>query len=60
MKGAVPILLGALAVHAGVPDSTRLYAVVFVVVALSVCVQGATLSTVAERLGVATRPAPAD
>ncbi|ABK53757.1 sodium/proton antiporter, CPA1 family [Acidothermus cellulolyticus 11B] len=60
LKGAVPILLGALAVHAGVPDSTRLYAVVFVVVALSVCVQGATLSTVAERLGVATRPAPAD
>jgi len=60
LKGAVPILLGALAVQAGVPDSTRLYAIVFVVVALSVCIQGATLSTVAGRLGVATRPAPAD
>lgn len=43
LKGAVPVLLGALAVTGGVQDSTRIYAVVFVVVALSVFLQGAAI-----------------
>ena len=53
LKGAVPILLGALAVSGGVPDATRLYAIVFVVVTLSVVVQGASLAWMARKLGIA-------
>ncbi len=53
LKGAVPILLGALAVSGGVPDAARLYAIVFVVVALSVVVQGGSLAWMARKLGVA-------
>jgi potassium/hydrogen antiporter len=52
LKGAVPILLGALAVSGGVPDAARLYAIVFVVVTLSVVVQGGSLSWMARRLGL--------
>ena len=52
LKGAVPILLGALAVSGGVPDATRLYAIVFVVVTLSVVVQGGSLPWVVRRLGI--------
>lgn len=55
LKGAVPILLGALAVTGGVPDAKRLYAIVFVVVAISVVVQGGSLGFVARKLGVAVR-----
>ncbi len=43
LKGAVPVLLGALAVTGGVDDSTRIYAVIFVVVALSVFLQGGAI-----------------
>jgi potassium/hydrogen antiporter len=52
LKGAVPILLGALAVSGRVPDAARLYAIVFVVVALSVVVQGGSLPWVARKLGI--------
>jgi cell volume regulation protein A len=52
LKGAVPILLGALAVSGRVPDAGRLYAIVFVVVALSVVVQGGSLPWVARKLGL--------
>ncbi|HWF40792.1 MAG TPA: cation:proton antiporter [Acidothermaceae bacterium] len=52
LKGAVPILLGALAVSGGVPDAARLYAVVFVVVTLSVVVQGGSLAWMARKLGI--------
>jgi cell volume regulation protein A len=52
LKGAVPILLGALAVSGRVPDATRLYAIVFVVVALSVVIQGGSLPWMARRLGI--------
>jgi cell volume regulation protein A len=55
LKGAVPILLGALAVLEGVDDSERLYAIVFVVVLLSVVVQGATMPLAASRLNVPMR-----
>ena len=52
LKGAVPILLAALAVIGGVDDSAEIYDVVFVVVLFSVLVQGTLLPVVARRLGV--------
>jgi potassium/hydrogen antiporter len=55
LKGAVPILLGTFLLTASVPDATRLYAVIFVVVAFSVLVQGSLVPAVAARLGVPMR-----
>jgi cell volume regulation protein A len=55
LKGAVPILLAAFALVAGVEGATQIYGVVFVVVALSVIVQGATMPAAARRLGVPMR-----
>ena len=51
LKGAVPILLGTFLLTAGVPDATRLYAVIFVVVAFSVIVQGGLVPAVAGPAG---------
>jgi len=45
---------------AGVPDSTRIYAIVFVVVTISVVVQGGSLAIVARKLGVETHPDDGD
>ncbi|AGP55582.1 hypothetical protein M271_20180 [Streptomyces rapamycinicus NRRL 5491] len=47
LKGAVPILLGSFAVSEHRPHGSRVYDVMFVVVAFSVVVQGALLPTVA-------------
>jgi potassium/hydrogen antiporter len=47
LKGVVPILLGTYVVVEGAPDSDRLYAVIFVVVLLSVVVQGSLVPTLA-------------
>jgi cell volume regulation protein A len=55
LKGAVPILLAAFAVLGGVGQAQRIYALVFVVVAFSVLVQGAFIPTVAERLHLPMR-----
>jgi potassium/hydrogen antiporter len=55
LKGAVPILLGALAVVAEVDDADRIYGIVFVVVLFSVVVQGTTIAFAAERLQVPFR-----
>jgi potassium/hydrogen antiporter len=55
LKGAVPILLGTFLLTAGVADATRLYAVIVVVVAFSVVVQGSLVPVVAARLGVPMR-----
>jgi potassium/hydrogen antiporter len=55
LKGAVPILLGSFLLTAEVPDASRLYAIVVVVVAFSVIVQGSLVPTVAARLGVPMR-----
>jgi potassium/hydrogen antiporter len=57
LKGAVPILLGALAVTGRTPEATRIYAIVFVVVTISVVVQGGSLAYVARKLGVEMREA---
>jgi potassium/hydrogen antiporter len=55
LKGAVPILLAALAVLAEVDDGNRLYGIVFVVVLFSVVVQGTLVPFVARWLGVPMR-----
>ena len=55
LKGAVPILLGALAVLSNVDDARRIYELIFVVVAFSVVVQGSTVPWAARRLGVRMR-----
>ena len=45
LKGAVPILLGTYVVAEGVPGAERIYAVIFVVVLVSVAVQGGLVPT---------------
>lgn len=55
LKGAVPILLGALAVLAAVDGSSELYGIVFIVVVFSVVVQGVSLTYVARKLRIPFR-----
>ena len=43
LKGAVPILLAAIALVSGAEDSLAIYNIVFVVVLVSVLVQGSTI-----------------
>ena len=52
LKGAVPILLGALVLLGGVADARRIYDIVFLVVAASVLVQGTSVPFAARRLNV--------
>lgn len=58
LKGAVPILLGTFIVGAGLPETTRVYDVIFVVVAFSVIVQGGLVPLVGRRCGVPMRSVP--
>jgi cell volume regulation protein A len=60
LKGAVPILLASLAVVGGTDYAAELYGIVFVVVLLSVLVQGTLVPTVAERFGVPMEAAATD
>jgi potassium/hydrogen antiporter len=55
LKGAVPILLAAFAVIAKANGADRIYGIVFVVVLVSVVVQGTSIPLVASRLGVPMR-----
>ena len=55
LKRAVPILLGAFIVQAGVRDASRVYEVIFLVVAFSVIVQGGLVPYLARRLRVPLR-----
>jgi potassium/hydrogen antiporter len=55
LKGAVPIFLAAFALLAGVDDAQEIYGIVFVVVALSVLVQGTTIPAAASLLNVPMR-----
>jgi potassium/hydrogen antiporter len=55
LKGAVPILLGAFIVQAGTADASRIYQIIFVVVAFSVIVQGSTVPTLARKVKVPLR-----
>ncbi|MFQ5426263.1 MAG: cation:proton antiporter, partial [Gaiellales bacterium] len=52
LKGAVPIVLGSFVLLADVPESQEIYGIVFVVVTFSVIFQGASVPSVARRLGV--------
>jgi len=52
LKGAVPILLGSYALTSRVGHAQRVYDVVFVVVALSVIVQGAAVPALARWCGI--------
>jgi cell volume regulation protein A len=47
LKGAVPILLGAFVLTAGVPSAERIYGIIFFVVLVSVVLQGSLVPTVA-------------
>jgi len=58
LKGAVPILLASLAVVGGTDYASGIYGIVFVVVLVSVVVQGSLVPTVAARLGVEMTEAP--
>jgi cell volume regulation protein A len=60
LKGAVPILLAALAVIGGVDDGVAIYEIVFVVVLFSVLVQGTFVPVLASRLRAAGELADAD
>jgi cell volume regulation protein A len=55
LKGAVPILLAAFAVLRGVEESRTVFDIVFVVVLLSVAVQGTLVPWVARRLAIPMR-----
>jgi cell volume regulation protein A len=55
LKGAVPILLAALAVIAHVEHETYLYGLVYVVVLFSVAIQGTAMPILATRLGIPFR-----
>ncbi|MEA5455142.1 cation:proton antiporter [Sinomonas sp. JGH33] len=52
LKGAVPILLGTFVFESGLPGTTRIYDIIFVVVAFSVLVQGGLVPWVAARCKV--------
>lgn len=52
LKGAVPILLASFALLGAVHDAERIYLIVFVVVAISVTLQAATIPSAARRLRV--------
>jgi cell volume regulation protein A len=60
LKGAVPILLAAFVLIAGVEGSRQIYEIVFVVVTFSVVVQGSSIPFVAARLGVRMRTIDAE
>jgi potassium/hydrogen antiporter len=55
LKGAVPILLASFAVLGQVTNADRIYGIVFVVVAFSVLLQGATIPYAAARLQIPMR-----
>ncbi len=58
LKGAVPILLGLFLLDAAVPDAARVYRIVFVVVLVSVAVQGGSVPVVARLLRIPVRDQP--
>jgi cell volume regulation protein A len=58
LRGAVPILLAAFTLIEGLPGAHRIYGLVFVVVLVTVLVQGTLLPWVAERCEVTEPAAP--
>lgn len=60
LRGAVPIVLATIPVSARVPGSTRLFDIVFIVVAVNTLLQGPTLPWAARRLRVIAPAEPLD
>lgn len=58
LRGAVPIVLGAIVLSSGIEGGETIFNAVFFVVVVSALVQGTTLERVAERLGLVS-PSPA-
>lgn len=60
LRGAVPIILGALPVLAQVPQAEHVFNIVFFIVVVSTILPGATIRTVTRwlRLGIAHSPSP--
>jgi len=57
LRGAVPIVLATFPIVEGVPDAVRLLNIVFILVVVFTLVQGPSLRTLAERLGLIPREA---
>ena len=57
LRGAVPIVLATFPIVAGVPDSTRLLNIVFILVVVFTLIQGPSLRPLAHRLGLISREA---
>jgi cell volume regulation protein A len=57
LKGAVPILLGMFILDAKVPGAQRVFAIIFIVVFVSVVLQGALVPLFAQLFGVPVRVA---
>jgi potassium/hydrogen antiporter len=60
LRGAVPIVLATVPVVAGVPDSVRLFNLVFILVVIFTIVQGPTLPWVARLLGLSASGSTSD
>jgi potassium/hydrogen antiporter len=58
LKGAVPILLGLFILDTRRPEDDLVFAVIFVVVVISVLLQGSLVPPLAQRFGVPMREAP--
>jgi cell volume regulation protein A len=58
LKGAVPILLGMFILGSGVPGADRLYAIIFIVVLVSVLLQGGLVPVLARAFRIPTHPIP--
>jgi cell volume regulation protein A len=58
LKGAVPILLGMFILESGVPGADRLYAIIFIVVLVSVLLQGGLVPALARAFRIPTRTVP--
>ena len=55
LRGAVPILLGMFIVQAGIPGANRVFAIIFIVVLVSVALQGGLVPLFARLFHVPTR-----
>ncbi|SDM78462.1 cell volume regulation protein A [Streptomyces sp. cf386] len=60
LRGAVPIILATIPMVGGVPDSERIFNIVFVLVVVYTLVQGPTLPWLARKLHLGDGPAPSD
>ncbi len=58
LKGAVPILLGTFVITSGIPETERIYDIIFVAVAFSVLVQGSLVPWIARKANVPMRETP--